>query len=683
MPPRSSKRLKQTANGKEKENVPVTTTSRRRSMKKAGNPPNTTLADLPFDTLLEVAGHLHPLDVYNLAHVNKTLYDALMSKSSIGAWRSARTNLAGFPAPLEGISEPAWVHLVYVKICHFCWVKTVKAPDFHLRCRVCPSCAHDNLIGYNPAVGAHPEDKEKIRQIFAIIPTHYAGYQGLKEKTQFALLSEYNAAEQHMAVDWEAYAQECSGRQAKIKAHAIICEKWREQCVSQREADLREMKKNRKTAIYNKLIELGYEDDLKHMKAFDTMYQEFLRHPRVKGTNVLTTRAWNNIQDEMITFAGTRSVLCHWLKQPNRVSPTKLYPSLPDFCSFKEIMPYWINQMTSSLGVKTYSKRLGKVVTGQDNLHPDAAIQAAKLARNVLICCRCCSFPDPGDQRHWNKWRKNGWTITVAPLFYPESLTHKCCSSGYLSTYDNGITMPSDDAMKLSSINERFGSSNFGRMKWSAGVLRKQEVVTTIVRRVIRLAGLDPKTATVDDMDNRHQLFECKWCPMETGSDAEDSEDDSEEEDEKLPDRLFYNWRLYVEHVSRHHYFDYEDMKSHVEVIGGHEDDELPDGYRVGDTMNTKRMYECIHCRCRPSEMLHGWPGSMAVISHITSNHAVEDPEEDVDYCLKFGQPDSPRQERVYLFDDAQSRINEACASIAATSALMIQMVTLAMLSRI
>lgn len=60
-------------------------------------------------------------------------------------------------------------------------------------------------------------------------------------------------------------------------------------------------------------------------------------------------------------------------------------------------------------------------------------------------------------------------------------------------------------------------------------------------------------------------------------------------------------------------------MKSHVEVIGGNEDDELPEGYRVGDTSKTSLMYECIHCRCRSSEMLEGWPESNAVISHITS----------------------------------------------------------------
>ncbi len=54
MPPRPSKRLKQTANDEDKENAPVIKTSRRRSTKKTGNSPKMTLADLSFDVVLEV-----------------------------------------------------------------------------------------------------------------------------------------------------------------------------------------------------------------------------------------------------------------------------------------------------------------------------------------------------------------------------------------------------------------------------------------------------------------------------------------------------------------------------------------------------------------------------------------------------------------------------------------------------
>ncbi len=335
------------------------------------------------------------------------------------------------------------------------------------------------------------------------------------------------------------------------------------------------------------------------MKDFDSMYRDFHRHPRVKAATALTTRGrqgslvgykshhllvWNNIQDEMVEFMErvrarrmerehavvvysrkrvAANVLRSWLKQPNRARPTKLYPSLADFCSFKEV--HAILDQPNDVVVNPNSfaavfphigelaetwregvfKQLGKVITGKD-LHPDAALQEAELARNVLICARCSSVPDPEDRRHSNKWRKHGWAIKATPLFYPESLTHKCCSSGHLWDYNKGIRMPVDDAMRLASINDLYRSDNFGRREWKADVLGKQEVLTTIVHRVIRLAGLDPKTATVDDMDNRNRLFECKWCPMETGSDAEDEEDLFEEDDERLPDRLFYNWRLYV-----------------------------------------------------------------------------------------------------------------------------------------
>ncbi len=60
---------------------------------------------------------LLPLDLLNLGRVNRALRRTLMSKGSRTAWKAARANADNLPEPFDGISEPAWVQLVFVRIC--------------------------------------------------------------------------------------------------------------------------------------------------------------------------------------------------------------------------------------------------------------------------------------------------------------------------------------------------------------------------------------------------------------------------------------------------------------------------------------------------------------------------------------------------------------------------------------
>ncbi|PBK67476.1 hypothetical protein ARMSODRAFT_310630 [Armillaria solidipes] len=101
------------------------------------------MMELPEDLFLEICSFLEPLDLLHLARVSKPFRVLLMSRSSRGAWKSARTNVPGLPHPFPGTSEPAWACLAFVNECTFC-SNTAYVPAFLLRARICSACLDSN-----------------------------------------------------------------------------------------------------------------------------------------------------------------------------------------------------------------------------------------------------------------------------------------------------------------------------------------------------------------------------------------------------------------------------------------------------------------------------------------------------------------------------------------------------------
>lgn len=65
--------------------------------------------------LFQIFGHLYPVDLLHLSRVSKSFRQVLMTRTSAWLWRSTFSNMNG-PSPPprpEGMSEPAWVHLLF------------------------------------------------------------------------------------------------------------------------------------------------------------------------------------------------------------------------------------------------------------------------------------------------------------------------------------------------------------------------------------------------------------------------------------------------------------------------------------------------------------------------------------------------------------------------------------------
>ncbi|KIY62226.1 hypothetical protein CYLTODRAFT_183344 [Cylindrobasidium torrendii FP15055 ss-10] len=100
------------------------------------------LKGVPDSVLLEMLSECEPLDLLSISRVNKRLCAILLSRSRIAKriWSTSRARFDSMPAPLEGMSEAAWVQFLYVNRCSFCLDEPVSKIEIQLRKRLCSAC---------------------------------------------------------------------------------------------------------------------------------------------------------------------------------------------------------------------------------------------------------------------------------------------------------------------------------------------------------------------------------------------------------------------------------------------------------------------------------------------------------------------------------------------------------------
>ena len=134
-------------------------------------------------------------------------------------------------------------------------------------------------------------------------------------------------------------------------------------------------------------------------------------------------------------------------------------------------------------------------------LSDEQALQKVKGAATAFVCKKC----SPEDESY------DSWSCYTPPprqptqlLFYPHVLTHSCLtrqSTGLLEDYE----VFHDPSKSLGS----YGLQE--RTHWEARVA-VDTYASGIAEAVIRYIGLDPATATSDDVDHLDDRFICRSC---------------------------------------------------------------------------------------------------------------------------------------------------------------------------
>ena len=86
------------------------------------------------------------------------------------------------------------------------------------------------------------------------------------------------------------------------------------------------------------------------------------------------------------------------------------------------------------------------------------------------------------------------------PLTYPQVLVHRCAT-----VIHDGSVSDEEQSVIMCYLDYR-------RSNWNAGNLTFDEKKIECLSEAIKLCGLDPKSATREDMDKRDPIFECLAC---------------------------------------------------------------------------------------------------------------------------------------------------------------------------
>ncbi|KAI0350284.1 hypothetical protein OH77DRAFT_1413304 [Trametes cingulata] len=128
------------------------------------------IMNMPLDVFIEIAAHLRPIDILQLARTSKLLRNILLSHGSRSVWITARKAIEPpLPECPHGVSEPQYASVVFERFCHACGVGRAVNVDYSIPIRLCGPCWKANVrnaLTLAQEAGLNDEQAE----IFGLLP---------------------------------------------------------------------------------------------------------------------------------------------------------------------------------------------------------------------------------------------------------------------------------------------------------------------------------------------------------------------------------------------------------------------------------------------------------------------------------------------------------------------------------
>ncbi|KAK0193109.1 hypothetical protein F5146DRAFT_1192571 [Armillaria mellea] len=472
------------------------------------------LLDLPGDTWLEVVSYLGPLDLSRLARLCKGLRAIFTSPTSTQLWKASGKTV-DCPAPVTGFSDVAWANLMYGKKCHFCHVAEVPKVEFSFLTRICMACRKEHVISHRAT--------DPVTSLIALLVPAV-----LKGRTLQYLRKDFEAVKaKYLSLpdnNRDAYCDERWAYLKEVDNVSLIGTAWLKQRTEALHSEELERKKtNRAAAIKKKLKSIDYRDAFQS----EDFRLAFDKHSGVNDPSRLTTQCWTKIRDDIIKIAreeikeladehlahvlvveNRTTVITALLEEPDASRITKV-PSIVDFLDVSRYKTLIESPISTTLTEKELKplvdafrkewmvQTLDKLIQVLGEIQPEQLTKDQKrdyleLARIVFKCRGCSS----------------------RGLLFPQVLEHECC-----------IYSRDPQTVGLEQ-----------RCVWTAEYLSTQQ--SAFMSTFMRGLGLDPDSATVDDIDSLDQPYSCSTCPDAYHLDGEP--------------KNVYKWRPFIDHVDGH-----------------------------------------------------------------------------------------------------------------------------------
>ncbi|TDL27050.1 hypothetical protein BD410DRAFT_783204 [Rickenella mellea] len=263
------------------------------------------LPSMPLDILLEIFGHLRPIDLLQLSRANKALNKIMMSNSGVSLWKAARRNIPAFPETPGDMSDAEWVHLIFETNCHGpgCKKKGIRKIDWALRIRGCERCWKENVVWSGRFAQQFPELELEVMQLLPYSSTGGWAYRYLSNNQFYwrpailalsKVLDEYTKNIQLRKPGAEAavnaFRKVQAARAETAVKYASVCKAWESDAADNRRKTLQILSDDRIHEVSARFMNLGWSSE--HV-------EELKRHNLVRQSKELTERVWVNIRPQL------------------------------------------------------------------------------------------------------------------------------------------------------------------------------------------------------------------------------------------------------------------------------------------------------------------------------------------------------------------------------------------------
>ncbi|RDB27016.1 hypothetical protein Hypma_005172 [Hypsizygus marmoreus] len=475
--------------------------------------------DLPLDLILEVFGHLHPLDVYHLSQTAKALRNIVLARNARSLWKTVYERHPDVPQCPPHMSEPAWTTLIFIStVCEVVSSQIKVTITLHiLHLSVHRSVESISYVLKNPPEGSDPAPFANDHIVWTFLPfscqrgdylpwtvstedqEHWYNSRDVEAMANTVARFEQDIVEGRPGAEEDFERFKDSTKEALALWHTDECIIWSNKALEDASDEHEDRSQDILHRMNERLEDLGYSDK-------DIFEYDLHGVPKTENVRRLTRRAWRAIRprleaqvtarhDERLRaeheafMAGRKKIIehaYHEYKKTLQPSTWKQFPHHTELFAYDEFSDL-LNlpsdfDLTVPMCSGAFEKLPGYLVQRRERqllelvgMLPDTDISAddslatmahLALCTSIFTCIGCAASGD-ADRNH-----AFGWEDVSA---------HNWC--------------PRDDVSP-------------GRWLFSA-------VGSRVAASLARFLDLDPRQTSTTDMDQIDARFLCAKCPME------------------------------------------------------------------------------------------------------------------------------------------------------------------------
>ncbi|KZT63864.1 hypothetical protein DAEQUDRAFT_770195 [Daedalea quercina L-15889] len=474
------------------------------------------LLDAPLDMVHEILRYLYPMDILNLARTNDALRGFLMSRRrSKAVWRAARGNIKGLPDCPIHMSEPAYANLAFGLYCHKCAEPGSHDVIWGFSGRYCKKCLNTfDVVWSDGYVEAYLQDVlgDNFKLNWAPYLLCYSpdGKSELYHRSACEDFAKHVLEVRDDQDALDAYLVDIRDLVDGIRPHARACHEWYEDFLEQRLQDI--IARLHREAGWHRVLAIMSEEN----------YAPLRSHPLVMISKVLTEQEWDDIRGsivvsleeyeemhlrkERLSIIRTRLLHLRWAVYKAQLGERGLLtvdyeygPKLADIALMPEFRD--IVESTNDVDVNRRSFR--------DALAhlPALTERFNRQRKNTLLELMAERLGYRGVQMHLLELAVAWFHCDKCDKYmrWHNVLAHQCQRPYYADTEREDFADPYEwDAAEASMFHA-----------WSAKDLRPILAEDlSVLRSLIVACGLDPDTATAEEMDVLDARFVCEEIPV-------------------------------------------------------------------------------------------------------------------------------------------------------------------------